>query len=165
MGDLYTWYELDYYCGIPYEQSAGLYYVVLIIFALPVLCLTLIYVRMIRFVHRQNAEALQSTQGQRSQRDFIVIRRILFTVVTLTIPGLPNVVFSWITAFDPRLSGAFYMYRIQWMSPLVTFCVLNIALIFITPPLKEVCRKLLQCCPVGHRNSFITYMCDRRSIT
>ena len=142
--NLYSLYELDFYCGIAYEHSAGLYYVVLIVFALPVICLTLIYVRMMRFVRHQNPEALQSTQGQRSQRDFIVIRRILFTVVTLTIPGVPNVIFTWVVAFDHRLSGAFHMYRIQWMGPLVTFCVLNIALVLITPPLKEVCRKLLQ---------------------
>ena len=46
-----------------------------------------------------------------------VTRRILFTVNTLTLPGLPNTFFLIFVTIHPAMGGLYHMYRIQWMCP------------------------------------------------
>ena len=114
------------------------------IFVLPIVYLTIMYARLMYFLRYRSPHLSRTQQGRRAHRDFIVIRRILFTVITLTLPGLPNVAFVLMMNIDRRLSGAFFMYRIQWMGPAVTIFVFSIALIFITPQMKEIFLKFIR---------------------
>ncbi|UJR12848.1 hypothetical protein I4U23_017022 [Adineta vaga] len=134
----YSFYELDYYCGIRYEKLFYLWYVILNIYVLPLVYMTIIYIRLIYFIRYKNLQLLQTQRGRRAQRDYIVTRRILFTMGILALAGLPNVGLVFMTHIKPNLSGDYYMYRIQWMVPSITMLTISIGLIFMTPQLKEI---------------------------
>jgi hypothetical protein len=74
------------------------------IFVLPIIYLTVIYARLMYFIRHQTPQLSQTRQGRRAQRDFIITRRILFT---LTLPGLPNIGFVIMTNIDIHFSGAY----------------------------------------------------------
>ena len=137
-GFLYTLYASDYYCGIPYEKAAGLLYTVFIIYQFPIVCLSLIYARLVYYIRGQATQSLLTAHIRRTRRDFLVIRRILFTVSALTLPGLPGIVFFAMTTRNPSISGFYYMYRTQWMGIAVAILILSIALLIITPRLKSL---------------------------
>jgi len=141
-GPLFAFYENDYYCGIAYEKVLGLSYTVLNIYILPIVYLSLIYTRIMYFILHQTPQIAQTVQGKRAQRDLIITRRILITVVILTLPGLPNVGFVLMTNINTAYSGSFFMYRIQWMGPSVTVFICSLALVFLTPKLREIFREL-----------------------
>ena len=135
---IYALYKLDYYCGIPYEKTWAMFYVALNIFFSPVIFLTIIYACLLYFIRHQSPQLLQTQQGKKFQRDFIITRRILFIVNILTLPGLPNVVFFTMASINPNIAGYYYMYRIQWLGPAVVIFTLSIALVIITPQLKKL---------------------------
>lgn len=93
------------------------------------------------FILHQTPQLAQTLQGRRARRDLIITRRILITVIFLTLPGLPNVVFTVMVNINRIYSGAFFMYRIQWMGPAVMVFIFSFALVFLTPKLKEIFRK------------------------
>lgn len=64
-------------------------------------------------------------------------------MISLTLPGLPNIVFVVIANIDPSLSGAYDMYRVQWLGPSVTVFVLSIAVIFINPQIKQILKEFI----------------------
>ncbi|CAF1375622.1 unnamed protein product [Adineta ricciae] len=109
-------YESDYFCGL----------------------------RLFYFVSHQNPQLLQTQQGRRAQRDYIIMRRILFTMIVLLLAGIPNVGLAFLAQFKPNLSGDYYMYRIEWMVPSVSMLTVSIGLVFITPQLKTVVVSCLQ---------------------
>ena len=100
--------------------------------------ITVIYARLLYFIRHQTAQLLQTGQGRRAHRDLIVTRRMVLTVNILSLPGLPNIILFVMVSINPALAGACYMYRIQWMSPGVTLCILSAALVHITPRLKSL---------------------------
>ena len=101
----------------------------------------MIYTRLLYFIRQQTPQLLQTAHGRRAHRDLIVTRRILLTVNILTLPGLPNTFFFIVVTINPALAGAYYMYRIQWMCPGVTLCILSVALVLITPRLKALATR------------------------
>ncbi|CAF4370173.1 unnamed protein product, partial [Rotaria sp. Silwood2] len=141
-GPLYSLHESDYYCGIPYEKVLGLSYTVLNIFFFPIIYLTTIYSRCLHFICNHAPQLSRARQRRRAKCDLMITRRILFTVVALTLPGVPNLTFALMTNINPRLSGSYYMYRIQWMGPTVTLFIFSILMIFITPQIKQTLTKL-----------------------
>ncbi|CAF3200697.1 unnamed protein product [Rotaria sp. Silwood2] len=144
-GPLYTLYESDYYCGIRYEKILGLSYTVLNIFVSPIILLTVIYARFLYFIRNNAPQLPQERQRRRAQRDLMITRRILFTVIALTLPGSLNITFVIMTIIDVRFSGSFYMYRIQWMGPAVTLFILSIGIVFINSQIKQILIKLKFC--------------------
>lgn len=137
-GSLYSLYESDYYCGIVYEKIFGLLYTVINIFVLPMIFLTAMYARLVYFISYQAPRISHGRQRRQAQRDLIVIRRILFTVIALALPGIPNTIFGIMSIVDFHVSGSYYMYRIQWMGPAVTVFIFSIALVFINSHMKQV---------------------------
>lgn len=113
------------------------------IFVLPIVYLTIIYTRLLYFIHYQTPQLSQTQQGRRAHRDLAITRRILFTVIALTLPGLPNIGFVFMTNINHQYSGAYFMYRIQWMGPSITVFILSISLIFMTPQIKKLLIKYL----------------------
>ncbi|CAF1179071.1 unnamed protein product [Rotaria sp. Silwood1] len=100
------------------------------------------YGRCLNFIHHQASQLPQQRQRRRTQRDLMITRRILFTVIALTLPGIPNLTFALMTNINPRFSGSYYMYRIQFMGPTVTIFILSILIVFITPQIKQRIIKL-----------------------
>ncbi|CAF3195422.1 unnamed protein product [Rotaria sp. Silwood2] len=112
------------------------------IFFFPLIYLAIIYARLLHFIHHQVSQLSQERQRRRIQRDLIITRRILFTVIALTLPGLPNLVFAIMTNIDFCFSGSYYMYRIQFMAPTITIFIISIAIIFINPQIKQILIRL-----------------------
>ena len=135
---LLVFYPLDYYCSIEYKSSVGLYCTIVIVYFLPIGLITAIYARILHFINHQTPQLLQAAHGRRAHRDLVVIRRILFTVNNLMLPGLPNTAFVILVAINPAMNGSFQMYRIQWMSPGVALWILSMALVPMTPRLKSL---------------------------
>jgi hypothetical protein len=135
---IYSFYQSDYYCGIPYENFFGILYTAIQAYFLPMTYLMIIYARLVYFIRRQAKHLPFNQRRRRFQRDLLVTRRILFTINILTLPGLPNSIYFIMTSIDSRLSGSFYMYRLQWMGPTVAMCISSIALIWITPKLRTL---------------------------
>ncbi|CAF3394255.1 unnamed protein product [Rotaria sp. Silwood2] len=138
----YSLYESVYYCGIRYEKILELSYMIMNIFFFPLIYLAIIYARLLHFIHHQVSQLSQERQRRRIQRDLIITRRILFTVIALTLPGLPNLVFAIMTNIDFCFSGSYYMYRIQFMAPTITIFIISIAIIFINPQIKQILIRL-----------------------
>ncbi|CAF2750689.1 unnamed protein product [Rotaria sp. Silwood2] len=46
------------------------------------------------------------------------------------------------TNIDIRFSGSYHMYRIQFVGPAVAVFILSVAIIFITPQIKQILIKL-----------------------
>ena len=135
---IYTLYQMDYYCGIPYEKLRSTIYVEINIHLVPIILLRTIYARLMCFIHHQSPRQLQTQQGKKMQRDFIIIRRILFLVNLLTLPIIQNVVFAIMSVVNPSVAGDYYMYRIQFMGPVIVMFILSIALAIMTPQLKTL---------------------------
>ncbi|CAF1181566.1 unnamed protein product [Adineta ricciae] len=133
---VYGLYKNDYYCGMLYQYLGALTYSGIVMYISPVIFLTLIYAHLVFFIRHQTSNMLQTQQMRSAQRDFTVIRRIIFIVNTLTLPGVPNCTFTLMTSIDPSISGFYYMYRIQWLLPAVAVFIFSIALVIITPQLK-----------------------------
>lgn len=135
---IYTLYKMDYYCGIPYEKLGFILFAGINVFVVPMILLSIIYARLMYFIHQQSPQLLETHQGKKMQRDFIITRRILFLVNVLTLPGAPNVIFTIMSNINPSVAGDYYMYRIQWLGGAILVFVLSIALIIITPQLKTL---------------------------
>lgn len=131
-------YESDYFCGVQYEIATHFWYLASSIYALPLVYIGIIYVRLIYFLSHQSLQLSQTHQRRRAQRDYLIIRRILFTMVVLALAGLPNLGLGLLSQIKPNLSGDYYMYRIEWMVPSVTILIISIGFVFITPQLKTV---------------------------
>ncbi|CAF3881941.1 unnamed protein product [Rotaria sp. Silwood1] len=141
-GSLYSLYESDYYCGIRYEKILGLSYTIMNIFFFPLGYLSFIYACLLYFIHHQAPQSLRERQRRRVNRDLIVTRRIIFIVIALALPGLPNLGFAIMTNIDHRFSGSYHMYQIEFMGPAVVVFILSIAIIFITPQIKQIISKM-----------------------
>ncbi|CAF1378806.1 unnamed protein product [Adineta ricciae] len=137
-------YKLDYCCGLRYERVPQFLYIIFNVFVLPLIYMSIIYARLIYFVSHQNLQLLQTQQGRRAQRDYIIMRRILLTMIILVLAGIPNLGLAFLVHFKPNLSGDYYMYRIEWMVPSVSMLTLSIGLVFITPRLTIVVVSCLQ---------------------
>ncbi|CAF1363994.1 unnamed protein product [Adineta ricciae] len=135
-GIIYTLYTLDYYCGILYEQAAAMWCTGIVIYIFPVIFISLIYMSLMRFIRRQTSNLHQTGRMRTVQRDSAVIRRILFIVNTLTLPGMPNIIHTIMVNIDRSKSGLYNMYRIQWMFPAIGIFIFSIALVFLTPQFK-----------------------------
>ncbi|CAF3904512.1 unnamed protein product [Rotaria sp. Silwood1] len=138
----YSLHELNYYCGIRYENILGLSYTIMNIFFLPPVYLLLIYARLVYFIRYQASQLSEVRKRRRAHRDFMVTRRILFTVVVIILPGLPNLAFAIMTNIHLPFSGSYYMYRIQFMGPTVTVFIVSIVIAFITRQIKQILIKL-----------------------
>ncbi|CAF3995968.1 unnamed protein product [Rotaria sordida] len=138
----YSSHESDYLCSIRYEKILELSYTIINIFFLPPVYLALIYARLLYFIRYKASQLLHAQKRRRAHRDLAVTRRILFTVIVLILPGIPNLGFTLMTNIDFRFSGSYYMYRIQFMGPILTVFILSIVIAFITPQIKQILLKL-----------------------
>ena len=123
---------------MPYERVFHLAYVGACIFELPNIIITIVYARLLYFIRHQSPQIAQSQQGRRAQRDLVIARRLFFLINALVLPTLPNVIFTLMTAAHPSITGSYYMYRVQFMGPAISFTLASVLLIFLTPKIKEL---------------------------
>ncbi|CAF1280970.1 unnamed protein product [Rotaria sp. Silwood1] len=111
----------------------------------PIVYLTIIYVRLLYFIRHQAFQWIEARKRRKAHRDLIVTRRILFTVIALTLSVLPNTGFGIMTNINLHISDSYYIYGIQFLVPVVAVLILSIVMIFITPQIKQILIKLKFC--------------------
>ncbi|CAF4188175.1 unnamed protein product, partial [Rotaria sordida] len=125
----------EYYCFVPFTRIRGFLWLLLIAYGVPLLLLSLIYLRITIFIRQQpNNQTL--IVNQRQQRDLAAIQRIFINVGLLLVVGTPGVILLiiyFITGIEHPLT-----YRIMWVGPEVSMAILSIQMIFMTPQLKNL---------------------------
>ncbi|CAF2807814.1 unnamed protein product [Rotaria sp. Silwood2] len=113
------------------------------------------------FIRYQTPQLSRARQRKKAQRDLMITRRILFSVIALTLPGFPNAGFGIMTIINIRFSGSFHMYRIQWMGPAITVLTLSIVIVFINSQVKQILKKFK--CVINQLTPIISPMRELRS--
>ncbi len=128
-------------CFISFTNIPGIVYAVFICYGLPLIDLSLIYIRITLFIRQQSTNLALAIQ-RRQKRDLVAIQRIFINVGLLLVIGLPGVIvilISFITGVEPPLSD-----RILWMGAEVSTAILSIEMVFMTPQLKNIVMRKWQ---------------------
>ncbi len=131
----------DYICFISFTNIRGTLWVVFISYGLPLTYLSLIYIRITLFL-RQQSNDIELAIKRRQKRDLVAIQRIFINVGMLIVTGIPGIVviiMSLINGVEYPLS-----YRILWIGVEVSFAILSIQMVFMTPQLKNIFMKKWQ---------------------
>jgi hypothetical protein len=124
----------DHYCCVSFKITRSVLWTVFACYGLPLIYLSLIYIRIILFIRQQNTISL--VIKRRQQRDLLAIKRIFVNIGLLMAIGFPAMVLLvmlFITGVEHPLT-----YRILWTGAEVSMAVLSIAMILMTPQLKNV---------------------------
>ncbi|CAF3987406.1 unnamed protein product, partial [Adineta steineri] len=152
---LLFWHDIvylpeNYYCYVKFAYSSSILWLGLIIYGIPLLFVSLIYLRITKFLQQNlNNQALVVKHHQ--QRDLIVCQRILITMNLLTIHGIPPIVFLIITAITGEESSL--SFRISWPFMSLTMMGSSVWLVILTPQLKKIILKKFhnhRVVPLGH---------------
>jgi hypothetical protein len=135
-----TWHDVVYlsnehYCYVQYTNTRSVLWLLLNIYAIPLVLLTLIYLQITMFLRRQPNNQTFIVK-QRQQRDLLVIRRILITVGLLIALGFPTVVvlfMFYITGVEQPL-----YFRIEWLFVSLSMIGLSLSTVIFTPQLKSI---------------------------
>jgi hypothetical protein len=121
-----------------FTNIRGALWVIFISYGLPLIYLSVIYIRIILFILQQSNDIELAIQ-RKQKRDLLAIQRIFINFVILLVTGLPGIVvviMSLINGVEHPLS-----YRIAWIGSEVSFIILSIQMIFMTPQLKNIVVK------------------------
>ncbi|CAF3778371.1 unnamed protein product [Rotaria sordida] len=125
----------EYYCLVAFTKMRGFLWALFIAYGLPLLLLSLIYLRITIFIRQQPLNQTLMVK-QRQKRDLAAIQRIFINVGLLLAFGIPVAVLLimyFITGTEHPLT-----YRIFWLGPEVSLPILSIQMIFMTPQLKNI---------------------------
>jgi hypothetical protein len=135
----------EYICRIAKNDPLSIAYSTVIIYGIPFNGLAFTYFQVHRYLRRQTRAThfnLQS-RSQRRRRDVLVFRRIVIIVTLLGSYGTPNSVMLIILAVTGQLVPSFY--RILQLSFAACVFTLSIALLYVTPQLRQeikICPKI-----------------------
>lgn len=125
-----------YHCLILYSNLFGLLINTSIIFYFPMIAIGLIYFFIIYYIKQTKNSSTQSKRQRSTQRDVIVLRRIVSLVGLLLILSLPAILL-WA---GYMITGYLYpfSYHLQWLTFAFSLSILSIVSIFLTPQLNEL---------------------------
>ena len=125
----------EHYCLIPYTNIHGMLWIMFVCYLLPVSSLVIIHIRITIFL-RQQSTNLAIAIKQKQQRDLVVIRRIFINIGVLMTTGLPATAIALMAMFggDELVLGQ----RITYITVGVSFAVLSIEMLVMTPQLKRL---------------------------
>ncbi|CAF4016623.1 unnamed protein product [Rotaria sordida] len=128
----------DHYCCVSFKIILGVLWAVFACYGLPLIYLSLIYIRITLFI-RQQSNTVALAIKRRQQRDLLAIQRILINVgllIAIGFPAMVLLVMLFITGEEHPL-----LYRILWIGAEVSMAVLSIAMVLTTPQLKNIVMK------------------------
>lgn len=131
----------DHYCCVSFKITRSVLWAVFACYGLPLIYLSLIYIRIILFI-RQQSNIVSLAKKRRQQRDLLAIQRIFINVGLLMAIGFPAMVLLamlFISGVEHPLT-----YRILWIGTEVSMAVLSIAMILTTPQLKNIIARRQQ---------------------
>ncbi|CAF3958299.1 unnamed protein product [Rotaria sordida] len=125
----------EYYCMVSFTKMRGFLWTVFVAYGLPLLLLSLIYLRITIFIRQQPLNQTLMVK-QRQKRDLAAFQRIFINVGLLLAFGIPCVVLLImyiITGTEYPLTN-----RMFWLGPEVSLPILSLQMIFMTPQLKNI---------------------------
>ncbi|CAF2573361.1 unnamed protein product [Rotaria sp. Silwood2] len=131
---IHVWHDIQYIprentCLIAIHSARGLIWSNAIVYGIPVIFITIIYIQLTRFIRQSSKIA-----STRAKRDVIVIRRIMLVVCILMLMGIPSMVLRLMLPFTDVGKPLFY--RIQNMAIVAGSTVLSFMLVYVTPQVK-----------------------------
>lgn len=123
-----------YHCLILYPNLMGLLSTTSIIFYCPMIGIISIYFYILFYIHRKSNGSFPRKRS--TERDVIVLRRIVILVGMLLILSLPAILL-WLIYM---ITGYIYpfSYQLQWLTFAFSLAILSIVSIFLTPQLQEL---------------------------
>ncbi|CAF1235911.1 unnamed protein product [Rotaria sp. Silwood1] len=118
-------------CVLTIDGTRGFIWCTLIVYGLPVVITSIIYIQLTRFMHHSSM-----TVSLRARRDVIVIRRIVLVIIILMLIGAPSVVLKLILPFTDL--GKSFFYRMSNMTIVIVMLALSLMLVYVTPQVKEM---------------------------
>jgi len=88
------------------------------------------------YIHQTQNSSIERNRQRSTQRDIIVLHRIVILVGILVILSLPAILI-WV---GYKITGYLYIfsYHLQWLTVAFSLSILSIVSIFLTPQLKEL---------------------------
>ena len=129
----------EYYCFFELMNIRFLIWLILFDYGLPFLFISLLYLRIIRFLRHQRTNLTTIVQ-QKQQRNLIVLRRVLLIIIleiSIGFPPIVIVVISWIRGQTVYLAFQFIWSFLVW-----SFTATGISLILFIPQLKFITKKI-----------------------
>jgi hypothetical protein len=126
----YTRLSTENYCLIPYTYIGPETYHILLLYLIPLLCLTTIYIwitRYMRSVTRTPTLMIAAAQRVRNQRDLTVIKRILMLISILIVLRFPTIIFMIYGA----INGSLYPLTYGIVGLITSMCLILIGIITI----------------------------------
>ncbi|CAF0729409.1 unnamed protein product [Adineta steineri] len=133
------------YCGISFTEIYTTFYASIINSMLPLSIISIFYVCIFRKM-RETAAIRQEQELDR--RDYIVIRRMLYTIATLSTLSIPYTIVHILSIITNQNGSIFY--RIQWFSSSVCSCLFSLTLPLINTQLSSFLRSN-RLMPVNHQ--------------
>lgn len=133
-----VYFPNDHYCHVLTSNVRGILWTLSVVCTIPISCLLMIYIRITLFL-RQQPSNISIAIKRRQRRDLLVIQRIFIivgTLIVIGIPGITVVLISFVTGIEPPLAQ-----RITWIIGEVSFAVLSVETVLLTPQLKRVVMK------------------------
>jgi hypothetical protein len=111
-------------CILPFQLSVPIIYNATLVYLIPVTMTTILYFKLVRYVHQMSIHAISLTQTlQQARRELVMAKRIVTIIAILAILGLPYTAFMFISFVTKPPK---YYHRIA-----LFFCDLSQALIMI----------------------------------
>jgi hypothetical protein len=136
-----NWYSrlpTEKYCLIPYTSVGPEVYHIIVLYTIPLICITSNYVWITIFIRdssRTTSIRLTIQQRQRNQRDLTVIKRIIILISILILLRFPTIIFM----IYGIINGDLFPLTYPIVGLITAICLIVIALIniYITPQLRR----------------------------
>lgn len=150
----FKWYvrlQTENYCLIPYDNITGEIYHIVIVYTIPLICISVTYawiIQFIRYSSRTLSISITTRQRQRNLNDLTIVENIVISISILVLLRFPTIIFM----IHGILIGEVYYLTYSIVGLITAICLLFISLITIytIQPLKK--KFIFMFC---HRRSYI----------
>ncbi|CAF0784545.1 unnamed protein product [Adineta ricciae] len=132
------------YCLIPYDNLIGSFYLILVLYSIPLITMIVIYIWITRYIRTRTN--IRATEKQRNLRDFTAIKRIIVCVLILISLRFPTIAFI----FYGIGNGYLFIWTYAIVGLVTATCLIFIALMSISMTNKF--KKLVSSFFIGTNN-------------
>jgi hypothetical protein len=135
------WYSrlpTEEYCLIPYTNVNAEVYHIVVIYLIPLVCISTIYawiIIFIRYISRTSSVVIATKQRQRNLRDLAIVKHIVILLSMLILLRFPTIVFM----INGIIVGQLYplTYGVVGIITSAYLIIIGLLTIYITPPLRN----------------------------
>ncbi|UJR24279.1 hypothetical protein I4U23_027246 [Adineta vaga] len=131
----------DHYYFVSIFDTFGYLWVTLGSYGFPIIYTSTIYIRIMRYIHRQTNNLTLMVQ-RRQQRDLLAVKRILVNIVALAMVAVPGFILYVVSLID-KVEYPLTQ-RIMYLSREIGIAVGTVGVIWINPQLRSIIDGLRQ---------------------